>query len=418
MAFRLSINGSTQPAGRYLGWAPSPCVLRITGADRLMTRRVRVSNVARARGGRLVFYATPDGPARTSLTLPVQLGSGTVRFWVGGRFGRPSRRSGDTSIVISRVGGKPALKVPCMVRVRKDANTLTAAERDRFLRALAAVNNQGNGVFQLFRDMHVTQAQLEAHGNTGFLPWHRAYLLDLERELQAVDPSVSLPYWRFDAVAPRLFHPAFVGTSNVAGTVEFTATNPLRFWVTDGVPGVIRRPEFDTSTEQAQSTDPPPTLAAISEADTLAIGAFAGSWYGDFASMEGNPHGTAHTSFGGMISSIGTAARDPLFFLLHANIDRLWAKWQWLYQRFDPTDVAAFTEGGRVGHNLADSMWPWNGDVSAPRPDTAPGGGLMQSPIVTAPGPAPTVQQMLDYQGRHDSADRLGFDYDDVPFDA
>jgi tyrosinase len=55
--------------------------------------------------------------------------------------------------------------------------------------------------------MHTAQSIAQAHGDRGFLPWHRAYLLDLERELQGIDPQVTLPYWRFDrdeiSVQPR-----------------------------------------------------------------------------------------------------------------------------------------------------------------------------------------------------------------------
>ncbi len=74
------------------------------------------------------------------------------------------------------------------------------------------------------------------------------------------------------------------------------------------------------------------------ETQTLALG----NQYAAFRSLEGNPHGSAHTSFGGSISSIPTAAKDPLFFLLHCNVDRLWAKWQWLNRRFDVTDIDAY----------------------------------------------------------------------------
>ena len=55
--------------------------------------------------------------------------------------------------------------------------------------------------------------------------------------------------------------------------------------------------------------------------------------------------GVSLTSFGGSISSIGSAARDPLFFLLHCNVDRLWAKWQWLNQRYDGAQGEVFLEG-------------------------------------------------------------------------
>jgi tyrosinase len=420
MALRLTINGSTNAAARFLTWAPSPCVLEITGTTSAqLGGRVRISNRTTAGGGRLVFSLQPNDPPQATLSIVVPTsGSQTVRFFTGGRFGNPSIAAGDTSIAISGATGSPLLVVPVMVRIRKDANTLTNAERDRFIAALAQLNNQGAGPFQLFRDMHVTAAQDEAHFDMGFLPWHRAYLLDLERELQAIDPSVALPYWRFDVPAPRLFDPAFVGVSNTAGAVQFSASNPFQFWVTDGVAGIIRRPEFNTATMPATDTSPPPGAGPVlTEAATLAIGELAGSRFVDFTTLEGNPHGRAHVSFGGLISGIGTAARDPLFFLLHGNVDRLWAKWQWMFHRFDTANAASFSPGSRVGHRLPDTMWPWNGVTTSPRPTTAPGGTLRQSPTAAAPSPAPTVRQLFDYQGVVAPGNRLGFGYDDVPFE-
>ena len=133
--------------------------------------------------------------------------------------------------------------------------------------------------------------------------------------------------------------------------------------------------------------------------------------------MEGNPHGSAHTSFGGSISSIGTAARDPLFFLLHCNVDRLWAKWQRQNNRFNPNQAASYDNTpSPVGHNLPDTMWPWNQITGAPRPPTAPGGTLAPSPLANAPGVSPRVRDMLDYQGSVNAPSYMGFDYDDVPF--
>src|SRR4029079_95004 len=116
--------------------------------------------------------------------------------------------------------------------------------------------------------------------------------------------------------------------------------------------------------------------------------------------MEGDPHGLAHTSFGGFLSSIPTAARDPLFFLLHANVDRLWAKWQWLNRLTDAGNPDAFAAAvpNRIGHRLGDTMWPWNGVTTNPRPGAAPGGGLAASSMTTAPGPTPKVADMIDHQ--------------------
>ena len=191
------------------------------------------------------------------------------------------------------------------------------------------------------------------------------------------------------------------------GTVGFAASNPLQFWKTDGMLGIARRPLFNASTDSA---------FVIDQASTLALGGSTGQ-YNSFQNMEGNPHGSAHSSFGGSISSIGTAARDPLFFLLHCNVDRLWAVWQKSFGRFDASLAASFDSSSPfVGHRLNDTMWPWNGITGSPRPPSAPGGTLATSPIVGAPGSSPVVRDMLDYQGKINPANRLGFDYDDVPF--
>ncbi len=353
----------------------------------------------------LTFRSDIKDKESATINLTLSLDGTSATFFVAGKFGQPSTADGDAKI--QAVSGSTVVaEVPLMVRIRKNAATLTPSERDRFVAAFAKLNNKGMGRFADFRNMHTANASPEAHGAPGFLTWHRAYLLDLERDLQGIDPSVALPYWRFDQPAQAIFTQNFLGASDANGRVHFSATNPLKFWTTDGVLGVTRRPLFGIQSA-------PPNL--LDETDTLALG----DQYADFRQLEDNPHGLAHTSFGGSISSISTAAKDPLFFLLHANVDRLWAKWQLKLQRFDPADPASFDSttppgGNRVGHNLPDTMWPWNGVTTKPRPSTAPGGPLSKSPCVNAPGGRPEVKEMLDYQGEVQFASRLGFDYDDV----
>lgn len=406
MNVELQINNSTSARARFVSWVPSPCRIRITnpsGAASTHGMNIKLSSVSAASAGAVVFRKGTTGAFSNTLTVNVPINGTSVSFFVAGRFGRPSSSNGDVKIE-ARLGNALVGSVQLMVRVRKNANNLTSAERDRLVAAFAQLNNQGAGRFADFRDMHTNVSSPQAHGAPGFLPWHRAYLLDLERELQNIDASVSLPYWRFDQPSPNIFTLDFFGVSNAMGTVRFSAANPLQFWRTDGIPGINRRPFFNTGVA-------PPGLRT--EAQTLALG----NAYPAFRTMEGNPHGSAHTSFGGFISSIGTAARDPLFFLLHCNVDRLWARWQRQFGRFDPAVAASFDGAANpVGHNLPDTMWPWNGITGPPRPPTAPGGALAASPCVSAPGPQPRVRDSLDYQGVINAVSRLGFDYDDVPF--
>ena len=406
MKIEIQVNNSTSPAARFLSWTPSPCRIRVTDPTGATQPNVTVQlrSASAATAGAVVFRAGTSGAFSDPLTLQVPANGTSVPFFTAGRFGRPSSANGDVRIE-ARVGTTLVEAVPVMVRIRKNANLLKPAERDRFIAAFAQLNNQGTGRFTDFRDMHTNVSSPQAHGAPGFLPWHRAYLLDLERELQAIDPTVALPYWRFDQPAPNLFTLDYLGVADNLGTVRFSNSNPLQFWRTDGVQGINRRPFFPTNTA-------PPGLRT--EAQTLALG----TRYAAFRTMEGNPHGTAHTSFGGSISSIGTAARDPLFFLLHCNVDRLWAKWQRANGRFDPALVSSYDTQptNPVGHRLPDTMWPWNGITGGGRPPTAPGGTLAGSVIVSAPGPQPRVQSSLDYQGTVNALSRLGFDYDDVQF--
>ncbi len=414
MRTEITINGSSELASNYIAWAPVPCQVRLvdaTEADGPVA--VRLSNQNPSQGGQIVFYPAVPGPAQDDIQLTLPVDGSPVPLFIAGKFGKPSTTDKDAIIETRDAGNGNLLSMSSlMVRVRKNANDLTGAERDRFLSAIARLNDRGMGRFSDFRNIHTDAGSPEAHFNAGFLPWHRAFMLDLERELQALDPSVTLPYWKFDEVARNLFSRSFMGVPNAIGTLRFSANNPLQFWVTDMSPGIVRQPFFNTTTQSA---------FVDGEADTLNLG----DAYARFANMEGNPHGFAHTSFGGFISDIPTAAKDPLFFMLHANVDRLWAKWQWLNRRFDIGSIDTYAFPGaagspgstRIGHNLNDTMWPWNQITGFPRPPSAPGGNFPDSAIVSTPGPIPAVRDMIDYQGVLNPASRLGFDYDDVPFE-
>jgi tyrosinase len=421
MRTELAINGGTGAAVGFIGWAPVPSQLRLadaSGASGPVSVRLRNKNT-RA-GGQVQFSTAIPGPALTELQLTLPVSGTPVPLFVVGQFGKPSTENGDAAVeVVAATGNQVLSTTPLMVRIRKNANSLTPNERNRFRSAFATLNNRGQGRFSDFRNIHTEAGSPEAHFNPGFLPWHRSFMLDLERELQAIDPTVTLPYWRFDQPAPNLFSLDFIGVSDPNGNVRFSAANPLQFWSTDGTVGIVRSPRFNTRTQGARGA-----VSVLTEAATFTLSGPT-KRYEPFRNLEGNPHGAAHVSFGGSISNIPTAAKDPLFFLLHANVDRLWAKWQWFNRRFDITSTDSFSFLGsagspgatRIGHNLNDTMWPWNQITGGVRPPTAPGGNFPPSVLTSAPGLTPAVRSMIDYQGVRTPAMRLGFDYDDVPFE-
>jgi tyrosinase len=66
------------------------------------------------------------------------------------------------------------------------------------------------------------------------------------------------------------------------------------------VPGILRSATFNTLTQPHRAS---PGFELLNQDDTLALG----TTYSGFSDMEGTPHGTAHVSFNGWISSIPTA---------------------------------------------------------------------------------------------------------------
>src|SRR4051812_21470752 len=87
-----------------------------------------------------------------------------------------------------------------MAYIRKDVSTLTRAERRRFVQALLEVKRRGE--YDEFVRTHIAYYVSDgedglrtAHMAPSFLPWHRRFLLDLERALRRVDASVTVPYW-------------------------------------------------------------------------------------------------------------------------------------------------------------------------------------------------------------------------------
>ena len=417
MALEIEINGTLNADARYIANAPSPCRIRLAPPATEGFRVTLSSRPAQSGGGEAVFYASREQPSTESLELTLPADGSWVSFEIGGKFGFPSINDQDCLLVVN--GLEAEITLPLMVRVRKNANNLTAAERDRFLEALYQLNLSGTGIYQDFRDIHVNPSDLEAHRGPQFLPWHRAFLLDLERELQAIDPSVSLPYWRFDQPAPRIFQANFMGATETvpegapASLAEFNDTNPLAAWVTDGVPGILRSAFFDTATSPAPGLSVITDFPLLSQAQTLALG----DVYAEFDDMEGSPHGAAHVSFSGSISAIPTAVKDPLFFMLHANVDRLWALWQWLNKRTDPQEDDVYTPENKEGRRRTDTMWPWNGVITYPRPNFAPGGPLPGSLVTSSPDAMPKVQDVIDFQGHETPAGRIGYGYDDIPYE-
>lgn len=150
------------------------------------------------------------------------------------------------------------------------------------------------------------------HGETAFLTWHRMYVFYFERVLQAAakDPSLRVPYWDF-ARTRQL--PAIVREITYDDSGQ-TRLNPLF--------SGLRRAALNTETGRLVATvvDVTPAFRAHDfEAFSMAL--------------EDQPHGNVHCAVGaagcgtGLMGHPATAAQDPVFWLHHINIDRLFDCW-------------------------------------------------------------------------------------------
>ncbi|MFN2397738.1 MAG: tyrosinase family protein [Gemmatimonadaceae bacterium] len=139
------------------------------------------------------------------------------------------------------------------------------------------------------------------HGQLFFLSWHRMYVYFFERIVRKMsgDANFALPYWGYSPTGARNL-PAFFRS-------PATANNPLY-----------------TSNRNASINAGNPITASLVDAG----GALAQTAFFDFTnSVNSIPHGQVHVAVGGGMSSFEEAGRDPIFWLHHCNIDRLWELW-------------------------------------------------------------------------------------------
>ncbi len=250
-----------------------------------------------------------------------------------------------------------------VTKPRKNGATATAAEQMAYVNAIVAIGTKPAYVFPMGTDFWHTQQTVHSdmgsfsniHETLAFLPWHREYINRYEILLQQYDPTVKLLYW--DWTTNPTSSLSFMGS--FSGNIGLPFNPPL-------APPTVTR-----------STGGP--IPAESDAAVLArspydpFGSESG-WVFTFTScappstapfmqaLEDCSHNYSHGYIGGDMSNPGTSAQDPFFFMLHGNVDRLWAQWQ-----RNPSDLTrldpAQTYGASLGTdpNLPLTMAPWDG---------------------------------------------------------
>ena len=204
------------------------------------------------------------------------------------------------------------------------------------------------------RDQFVDQCQ---HNTWFFLPWHRTYLYWFERVVRAalqeidevsheVRSSWALPYWNYDrGGGSAALPPAFIEPMLPDGETA----NPLFTELRD--PSIAAGGELHPLAVSAARAlaegffahDPIPGGSVGFGGPVTGWNHFDESADAAPGALEQTPHNAVHGGVGGpggLMSAFDTAPLDPVFWMHHANIDRLWAEWLKQDGRENPPESA------------------------------------------------------------------------------
>lgn len=160
------------------------------------------------------------------------------------------------------------------------------------------------------------------HGSYFFLSWHRMYLYFFERILRGAsgDPSLELPYWAYDPnnEESRRLPAPFRDTKSVLYVAQRKSA------INGGSAIPASTADSGNALRYLDYTCNKPEDYALSFGGRKQVPSHFTNGYGR---LESAPHNGVHVEVGGWMSDPNTAAQDPIFWLHHANIDRLWNAW-------------------------------------------------------------------------------------------
>ena len=261
--------------------------------------------------------------------------------------------------------------------IRRNVASVDPTERALLRDALIQLNNNAfpgsrsdsvpGGVTWWFKQDEIHQAT-HVHGGPEFLPWHREIVNRFEALLRRINPRLSLHYWDWTQ-DPRAIPNANLGggqrgilnlfTSDFMGYGGSTLSEIGQPWLSARFYVPTTMLDRDTTGNPA---DPPrwanrnvvgSPASAIQDQAVVAAP--------DYAIMRGLLEGV-HNAMHGFVNMGGQhiSFRDPFVFLLHSNVDRLFALWQTqagARQRLDP-DLVYGPESADPGLNS--NIEPWS----------------------------------------------------------
>jgi tyrosinase len=290
---------------------------------------------------------------------------------------------------------------------RKDVRSLSPNEKQNFVDALKALKGNtkdkklGDNRYDDYVIWHAQTMMIPAgndanagmrnlaHRGPIFLPWHREFIRRFELDLRKEVPGVSLPYWdwAFDAsLRSRDGVPAwkqspvwqedFMGGNGDPNNDNIVMDGPFKDWITQEV-DMNGEPSLKDRLRRNFGNDIRTLPTQIDVYNAFSFEFFDTPYWDIFSkgfrnALEGWPngpqlHNRVHVWVGETME-LDTSPNDPVFFLNHCNVDRLWALWQDI--RFDlgyPRDgtIVDRTCQRIDGFNLNDKMHPWKDEEAS-----------------------------------------------------
>lgn len=203
------------------------------------------------------------------------------------------------------------------IRVRRDVGELSDDDiiLQTYRRGVDLLKKLPKTDFRNWDNLAKVHLDFCPHGNWFFLPWHRAYLHSFENIIREItnSPEFALPYWDWtkDTQIPSSFWKDTLNdasrqvTQNDTISPESTGTQVIA--------DVMREKKFELfgSTKPFNQTSTDTRFQRARGALSL---------------LERTPHNDVHNWINGNMASM-LSPIDPIFWLHHCNVDRIWADW-------------------------------------------------------------------------------------------
>ncbi|RKP10276.1 hypothetical protein THASP1DRAFT_2882, partial [Thamnocephalis sphaerospora] len=219
----------------------------------------------------------------------------------------------------------PSAPACTAIRRRREIRTLSKEERTMFVSAIRQLQSgpQPNEYDRIV-SLH-WNARKTAHGWPAFLPWHRAYVREFERRLQSINPTIAVPYWdwTYDSQAPEM---SPIWKADWFGGVGRQSDG----CVVDG-PFAKWRPYYPTPHCLLRVWDGGNFMTSFHSPEVVSALSVDSTSYVQYnRRAEAPQHDKVHIAVGGDMVTI-YSPNDPVFWLHHAFVDKLW--WEWQRQR-------------------------------------------------------------------------------------